>query len=103
MKMGRGERPEPFHSRLAGNASLTVRHLAMQRIILFIRDPGQSDTIDFHPDEASARRALASYVRDKTAQPDLTPRAENDDEIIAAYFANPAATYTIAGVASDAR
>lgn len=75
----------------------------MRRIILFIREPGQSDTIDFHPDEASARRALATYVRDKTAQLHSLPPADNDDDIIAAYFANPDATYTIAGVASDAR
>jgi len=73
----------------------------MKRILLFIREAGQQDVVDFHPDEASARRALATYVRKRTKA--ATPHSENDDDAIAAYFATPSTVDTIVGVAGGGR
>jgi hypothetical protein len=75
--------------------------LTMKRILLFIREPGQQDVVDFHSDEASARRALATYLRKRTKA--ALPHSDNDDDAIAAYFATPTAVYTIVGVAGGAR
>jgi hypothetical protein len=75
--------------------------LTMERILLFIREAGQQDVVDFHPDEVSARRALATYVRKRTKA--ALPHSDNDDDAIAAYFASPTAVYTIVGVADGAR
>ncbi len=74
----------------------------MQRVLLLIQEAGQEPIADVHPDEATARRALAAYVRERTrTSPSL--HADNDDGAIEAYFAAETAAYTIVGVAGDER
>jgi len=74
----------------------------MQRVLLLIQEAGQEPIADVHPDEATARRALAAYVRDRTR---ISPalHADNDDGAIEAYFDGETAAYTIVGVAGDER
>lgn len=74
----------------------------MQRVILVIRDGTDVPIADVHPDEATARRALAAYVRERTGLLS-TRHAANDDGAIEAYFASESADYAIVGVAGDER
>ncbi|MBD8546907.1 hypothetical protein [Sphingomonas sp. CFBP 8760] len=74
----------------------------MNKFVLFIRDHGAKDVLDFHADEASAHKALAAYVTQKTGR-DLPTDADAAAEAIAAYF-DPARTfYTIAGIPAGTR
>ena len=74
----------------------------MNKFVLFIRDHGAKDVLDFHPDEASAHKALAAYVTEKTGR-DLPSDPGDADEAIAAYFDRDRTFYTIAGVPAGAR
>ena len=74
----------------------------MSKIALFIRDHGAEDAVSFHPDQASAHKALAAYVTEKTGQ-DLPTDAQAKADAIAAYFYPDRTFYTIAGVPAGAR
>lgn len=74
----------------------------MNDYVLFIRDHGAKDVVDFHPDKASAQRALAAYVTAKTGQ-DVPSDPEAAGEVIAAYFDRDQTFYTIAGVPAGSR
>lgn len=66
----------------------------MQRFLLFIRETGNEDIADIHPDEASARTALAAHVRTRERK-NGTPHHSSDDVAIADYFRNDQALYAI--------
>jgi hypothetical protein len=73
----------------------------MERYLLFIRDTGRDDETDIHESEAAARKALATYVRERS------PKAEgldplNDDIVIDAYFSRDEADYVIARIRKPA-
>jgi len=74
----------------------------MNKFVLFIRDHGAKDVLDFHPDEASAHKALAAYVTQKTGH-DLPMDADAAAEAIAAYFDPKRTFYTIAGIPAGTR
>lgn len=74
----------------------------MQRVLLLIQEAGQEPIADVHPDEATARRALTAYVRDRT-RTSSSLHAGNDDGAIEAYFDSATSAYTIVGVAGDER
>lgn len=69
----------------------------MARFLLFIRDEGREDVVDFHPDRPSARNALVSYVRQQDRGAD-EPHPINDDVAINTYFAREGTMYAIARV-----
>ncbi len=74
----------------------------MNKFVLFIRDHGAKDVLDFHADEASAHKALAAYVTQKTGR-DLPTDADAAAEAIAAYFDPERTFYTIAGIPAGMR
>ncbi|WP_242121362.1 hypothetical protein [Sphingomonas lacusdianchii] len=70
----------------------------MERFLLFIRDTAAADDVaDIHPDESSARKALAAYVRRRTREQGR-PMPINDDVAIASYFEADGALYAIARI-----
>ncbi len=74
----------------------------MNKVALFIRDHGTSDILDLHPDEASAQKALAAYVAERTGRTlPSDPEAANAE--IASYFDPDRTFYTIAGISAGTR
>ena len=69
----------------------------MTRYVLFIRDHGAVDTLDFHPDQKSAQRALQAYVTEKTGQA-MPSAPEAVEQVIARYFDRDRTFFAIAGV-----
>ncbi|TVV76947.1 hypothetical protein [Sphingomonas solaris] len=69
----------------------------MDRFLLFIRESGREDILDFHPDKLAARRALVAYVR-RQANDHLHPHPINDDVAVQTYFKREGAMYSIARV-----
>ena len=67
----------------------------MERFLLFIRDDETADVVDIHPDEPSARKALAAYVRCRHRERGVPPPI-SDDVAIASYFNSAGALYAIA-------
>lgn len=74
----------------------------MTKYVLFIRDQGAKDVLDFHSREMSAKKALAAYVTKKTRR-DLPSDPEAAVEEIASYFNRDKTFYTIAGVPAGVR
>lgn len=73
----------------------------MTRYVLFIRDHGAADTLNFHPDQKSAQRALQDYVTEKTGQ--TMPSDPHAAEMaIASYFDRDRTFFAIAGVPAGA-
>jgi hypothetical protein len=69
----------------------------MERYLLFIRDTGRDNETDIHDSEEAARKALATYVRERlpnAGEADLL----DDDVAIDAYFSRDEAGYVIARV-----
>ena len=66
----------------------------MQRFLLFIRETGNEDIADVHPDEASARTALAAYVRARERNAGVAHHS-SDDAAITEYFRSDQALYAI--------
>jgi hypothetical protein len=73
----------------------------MKKFVLFIRDQGASDVLDFHPTERAAQEALAAYVGTKTGR-DLPSDPKAASEEIASYFNGGPNFYAIAGVPAGA-
>ncbi|MDJ0277619.1 hypothetical protein QLH51_12515 [Sphingomonas sp. 2R-10] len=69
----------------------------MNKFVLFIRDHGSADVLDFHPDQASAQRALEAYVSEKTGQP-VPSDPDAAEQVIARYFDRDKSFFAIAGV-----
>lgn len=57
----------------------------MTNYVLFIRDQGANDVLNFRPNEIAAKKALAAYVTKKTGR-DLPSDPEAAVEEIASYF-----------------
>lgn len=74
----------------------------MDRILLFIREARQNDIVELHPDEVSARRGLAKYVRER-ADHDILSTASDEDVLIKAYSSDVTRFYAIVGVAGGDR
>jgi hypothetical protein len=83
-------------------AAFSTRPVAMTKYVLFIRDQGAKDVLDFHPSEMSSKKALAAYVTDKMGR-DLPSDPEAAVEEIASYFNRAKTFYAIAGVPAGAR
>lgn len=69
----------------------------MNKFVLFIRDHGAADMLDFHPDQASAQSALEAYVTAKTGQ-ELPSDPAAAEQAIANYFDHDKTFFAIAGV-----
>jgi len=69
----------------------------MNKFVLFIRDHGAADVLDFHPDQASAQSALEAYVTEKIGQP-LPSAPAAAEQVIASYFDRDNTFFAIAGV-----
>lgn len=74
----------------------------MERYLLFIRVNDDEDVAAFHPDEGSARRALAAYVETKQREQGV-PHPVSDDDAIKNYFRDEGALYAITRVALSNR
>jgi hypothetical protein len=83
-------------------AVFSTRPVAMTKYVLFIRDHGTNDVLDFHPSEMSAKKALVAYVTEKTGR-DVPSDPEAAVEEIASYFNRDKTFYAIAGVSAGAR
>ncbi len=74
----------------------------MTKYVLFIRDHGAKEVLDFRPSEMSAKKALAAYVTKKTGRDLPSDRVAAVDKI-ASYFNRDKTFYAIAGVPAGAR
>ena len=74
----------------------------MDKFVLFIRDQGAADVLDFHLDMGSAQKALAEYVTKKTGRA-LPSDPEAAGALIDSYFDCDRTFYTIAGVPASGR
>lgn len=74
----------------------------MKRFLLFIRDDGRDDIATIHPDEASARADLATYVRQRTGAL-VRGNAADEGDAIRACFGRGTAMYVVARVATTTR
>jgi hypothetical protein len=74
----------------------------MDKFVLFIREQGATDVLDFHPDKGAAHKALAEYVTKKTGRA-LPSDPEAAGALIDSYFDSDRTFYTIAGVPAGGR
>jgi hypothetical protein len=73
----------------------------MERYLLFIRDIGRNDETDIHDSEGAARKALATYVRERSPVAGALDLLD-DDVAIDTYFSRGEADYVIARVKKPA-